>query len=151
MVFQQKLLEKAYFIFKLTQSGNGPAGQFWQTKSAISLHCTKPYRIGRLLTHKKGDFRSVLIKQPTFRNATHHWFPREMTSEKRAQKFHTNDASLPISGQCFWLVEENFQAIRSTTPWYCRVIKMEFLYSFVRHHFVGNPWWRPEMSAVFSP
>ena len=99
MVFQQKLLEKAYFIFKLTQSGNGPAGQFWQMKSALSLHCTKPYRIGRLLTHKNGDFRSALIKQPpTFGNATHHWFPREMTSEKREQKFHTNEASLPVSG-----------------------------------------------------
>ena len=24
----------------------------------------------------------------------HHWFPRQMTSEKRAQKFHTDDASL---------------------------------------------------------
>ena len=25
----------------------------------------------------------------------HHWFPREITSEKRAQKFHTGDVSLP--------------------------------------------------------
>ena len=25
----------------------------------------------------------------------YHWFPREMTFEKRAQKFHTDDASLP--------------------------------------------------------
>ena len=28
----------------------------------------------------------------------YHWFPRQMTSEKRAQKFHTDDATLPISG-----------------------------------------------------
>ena len=28
----------------------------------------------------------------------HHWCPREMTSEKQAQKFHTDDASLPRSG-----------------------------------------------------
>ena len=28
----------------------------------------------------------------------HHWFPREMTSEKRVQKFHTDDVSLGISG-----------------------------------------------------
>ena len=34
----------------------------------------------------------------------HHWFPREMTSEKRTQKFHTADASLPRSGSSFWLV-----------------------------------------------
>ena len=27
----------------------------------------------------------------------HHWFPGEMTSEKRAQKFHIDDASLPRS------------------------------------------------------
>ena len=33
--------------------------------------------------------------------------PRK-TSEKRAQRFHTDDASLPKSGQCFWLVEANF-------------------------------------------
>ena len=38
----------------------------------------------------------------------HHWFPREMTSEKRAQKFHTDDATLLSSIKCFWLVEENF-------------------------------------------
>ena len=25
----------------------------------------------------------------------YHWFPRQMTSEKRAQKFHTDDVSLP--------------------------------------------------------
>ena len=35
--------------------------------------------------------------------------PREMTSEKREQKFHTVDASLPRSGLCFWLVEANFR------------------------------------------
>ena len=28
----------------------------------------------------------------------HHWFLREITSEKRAQKFHTDDMSLPRSG-----------------------------------------------------
>ena len=27
-----------------------------------------------------------------------HWFPREMTTEKRAQKFHTDDATRPRSG-----------------------------------------------------
>ena len=28
----------------------------------------------------------------------YHWFPLQMTSQKRAQKFHTGDASLPMSG-----------------------------------------------------
>ena len=27
----------------------------------------------------------------------YHWFPRQMTSEKRMQKFHTDDTSLPRS------------------------------------------------------
>ena len=34
----------------------------------------------------------------------HHWFTREMTSEKRAPKFPSDDTSLPRSGYCFWLV-----------------------------------------------
>ena len=38
-----------------------------------------------------------LRKQATFRDATD-WFPRQMTSEKRAQKFRTDEASLPRSG-----------------------------------------------------
>ena len=28
----------------------------------------------------------------------HQWFPRELTSEKRALKFHTDDESLPRFG-----------------------------------------------------
>ena len=43
----------------------------------------------------------------------HNWFPREMMSEKRAQKCHNDDASLPRSGQCFRLAEANFP--RGTT------------------------------------
>ena len=38
----------------------------------------------------------------------HHWFPGERTSEKRAQKLHTDDMSLPRSGKWFWLAEANF-------------------------------------------
>ena len=34
-----------------------------------------------------------LRKQPTFL-WRYHWFPHQKTSEKRAQKFHTDDASL---------------------------------------------------------
>ena len=29
------------------------------------------------------------------------WFPREITSEKQVQKYHTDDASLSRSWQCF--------------------------------------------------
>ena len=35
------------------------------------------------------------------------WFPCEITSDKRAQKFHTDDASF-LRGYCFWLAETNF-------------------------------------------
>ena len=38
----------------------------------------------------------------------YHWLPCEMTSEKQAQKFHTDDATLLSSIKCFWLVEDNF-------------------------------------------
>ena len=49
-----------------------------------------------------------------FISPRHSWLPREMTSEEREQKFHTDDVSLPRFGQCFCLVERNFQPIRST-------------------------------------
>ena len=52
-------------------------------------------------------FRSFIThrlrKQPTFRDAT------------PAQKFHTDDVSLPWSEWCFWLVKILLQPIRSTT------------------------------------
>ena len=45
----------------------------------------------------------ILRKRTTFCAATN-GFPREMTSEKQVQKFHTDYASLPRSGYYFWLV-----------------------------------------------
>ena len=45
----------------------------------------------------------ILRKRTTFFAATN-GFPREMTSEKQVQKFHTDYASLPRSGYYFWLV-----------------------------------------------
>ena len=38
----------------------------------------------------------------------HQRFPREMTCERRAQEFHNDDALLPSSGMCFWLVAATF-------------------------------------------
>ena len=63
------------------------------------------------ITLQQRSFDS-LSKQTTFRDSTT-GFPRQMTSEKRAQKLHIDDASLPRSGYCFWLVESNFP--RGTT------------------------------------
>ena len=42
----------------------------------------------------------ILRKRTTFCAATN-GFPREMTSEKQVQKFHTDYASLPRSGYYF--------------------------------------------------
>ena len=37
----------------------------------------------------------------------HHWFPRKIISKNRAQKFHTDDASLIGYAWFFWMVEAN--------------------------------------------
>ena len=66
----------------------------------------------------------------------YHWSPREMRSEKLVQKFHTDDISLPRLGECVWLVEANFQPVRSTTQFWVVIHHgMEFLYSLPRCHF----------------
>lgn len=55
-----------------------------------------------------------LPEKPAENSQSHHCFPREMTSDERAQKFHTGDISLTRSRQCFLLVEANF---RHGTSW----------------------------------
>ena len=77
-----------------------------------------------ILEHGTGLFRlegilSVILDRKKKQHSTYGWENRrhlatpptispQKTSEKRAQKFHNDDALLPISGQCFWLVEANF-------------------------------------------
>ena len=39
--------------------------------------------------------------------------PIQITYERRAQKFHIEDVSLPRSGLCLWLDEADFQPMRS--------------------------------------
>ena len=71
----------------------------------------------------------------------HQRFPRKMKSEEWAQKFHTDDVSLPRSERCLWLVGSLPHPIRSiiqiwvVTPLQC----MEFLCSSLRRHFTGKP------------
>ena len=63
-----------------------------------------------------------------------------MTSEEWAQKFHTDDVSLPRSGSYIWLVKANVPRgtnNRKYTQWH--VIRVEFLCSFLRCHFTGKP------------
>ena len=102
-------------------------------------------------------FRTSLQYQPE-KTATilqwHNWFPCEMSSEKCAQKFHTDEASLSRSGSCFWLVEANF-------PWVRPIRSTTYIWVVTRHQYgisvlipdvipQGNQWWHGQMSAVFS-
>ena len=69
----------------------------------------------------------------------------EMTSDKRAQKFHADDVSLPRSGL-------------SASDWLKQYPDLGSVTSSVgnsRDHFSdvisqGNRWWRCEMLSVFS-
>ena len=77
-----------------------------------------------------------------------------MTSEGRAQKFHTDDVLLLISGWCFWLVWPREKFASTNQEHYpdlgCDACSMEFLHSFLTLPFAGNQWWHLERSAVFS-
>ena len=85
----------------------------------------------------------------------YHWFPRQKTSEKRAQKFHTDDASLPRSGYFFWLVESNFPC-STTNQKHCpdqgsdASSVCNFCACFSDVIWRGNQWQRRQMLAVFS-
>ena len=86
----------------------------------------------------------------------HHWFAREMTSEKWAQKLHTDGASLPGSGSCFWLAEANFPCGTTNQKHYPELDSdassvWNFCARFSDVIWRGNQWWRREMWAfVFS-
>ena len=69
----------------------------------------------------------------------HHWFPRKMTSEKRAQELHTDNAS---DWSC--RVENFLQPIRSTTQIWVVTRHQYGISAFV------SQWWRREMWVVFS-
>ena len=75
--------------------------------------------------------------------------------EKRAQKFQTDDSSLPWSGQCFWLVEANFPRGTTNQKHYPELggdtpSVWDFGTRFSDVVWRGNQWWRREMSALFS-
>ena len=66
-------------------------------------------------------------KQPTLISRRHHWFSREMTSEKRAQKFHADDAS-DLGSVSDWLKQ-----ISHTSP---PILKKHLqLWVVTRHHY----------------
>ena len=85
---------------------------------------------------------SSLRKQPTFGEATNHWFPLQMTSDKWTQKFHTDDTSLPCGT---WTNQKHYPDLDSdaSSVW-------NFCACFSDVIWRGNHWWRRQMSAVFS-
>ena len=85
----------------------------------------------------------------------HGWFPCEMMSEERAQKFHTDDVSLPRSSRCFWLVMQRGKSASTNQKHHLdqgsdRSSVWNFCTRFSDVISRGNQWWRREMSAVFS-
>ena len=66
------------------------------------MHISRCQKIFKFV--RKTSLRKQLISRH------HHWFPLETMSEERAQKFHTDDVSLPRSG--------------STSDWLCRVANL---------------------------
>ena len=89
-----------------------------------------------------GKMQCSQRKQLTFYNFSTDYC--EIRPGEWVQKFHSDDASFLRSGKCFWLVEVNFLCgiykqkykpdVGSST-----YIGMQFMCSFLRHHFTGEP------------
>ena len=126
---------------------------------------TVSYYLGYILSKMHYKIRSSsglsvqmghsLKKQPsTFRDTTTAWFPYEMTPEKQAQKCHTDNPSLPRSGQYFWLVAQS-EKFASTNQMHQPDLGSDsssvwnFYARFSDVVSRGNQWWRQEMSAIF--
>ena len=80
-----------------------------------------------------------------------HWFPLQMTFEKQAQKFHTDDASLPRSGWCFWLVVPGGKFDSANERHYPDLVSdMSSVWNFCARFsnviWRGNQWWCHQMS-----
>ena len=79
----------------------------------------------------------------------------EMTSEKQVQKFHTEDASLPRTGKCFWLVMPHGKFAPTNQKHYADLgsdtsSAWNFCTCFSEVILQGNQWRHHEMSAIFS-
>ena len=86
----------------------------------------------------------------------YHWFPLQMTFEKQAQKFHTDDASLPRSGWCFWLVVPGGKFDSANERHYPDLVSdtssvWNFCARFSNVIWRGNQWWCHQMSFTGKP
>ena len=95
--------------------------------------------ITRLRNEKNDTTKSIsnLRKQSIL------WFPCKMTSEEQVQKFHTDDVTTQIwkellIGWSKFSSWDNQSEALHLSGWWC-IISMEFLYLFLRHHFVRKP------------
>ena len=93
--------------------------------------------------------------QPTFLYATASFLAKwRLRNERRNSTLIT--CSLPISGECFWLVAQRGKFTSTNQEHYLdessdTVISMEFLHLFLRRQFAAKPVMASrEMSAVFS-
>ena len=95
--------------------------------------------ITRLRNEKNDTTKSIsnLRKQSVL------WFPCKMTSEEQVRKFHTDDVTTQIwkellIGWSKFSSWDNQSEALHLSGWWC-IISMEFLYLFLRHHFVRKP------------
>lgn len=78
---------------------------------------------------------------------------RKMTTEERAQKFHTHDVSLPKSKECFWWVlpREKFCFVQSKALPCLINIELEFLQYWFYVLGTVNPLLSPSFLIISSP
>ena len=93
-------------------------GQNRKSRSSVFLFSeTKRKRLLRRLWHPK-QWCTFKPEKTAYILRRHHWCPRQVTSEERGQKFHSDDVSFPWSGKCFLFVVPKgnlLQTVRSTT------------------------------------
>ena len=88
----------ANVFLKINTSNKGKFNSIWNARPRFNTEFSPWVNKLQLQLQIQMRCKSSLRKSRHF--ARYHWFPHDMTSEKRAQKFHTDDVSLPRSGKC---------------------------------------------------
>ena len=117
----QKLLTTNYRIKNIYEDKDSRQVEVWKgSGKKFQLSVKKPEK-----TAKTADI-----------SRRHHWFPCEMTSEKRVQKFHTDEAT-------------DYPDLGSVSDW-LKICFKNFGPRFSDVIWRGNQGWCREMSAVFQ-